>query len=304
MIPRRAALLLPCLRLAAQDPPPAFAPAMRGIETSVGGLLGAAAVALKTGQLAGWRAKERFPLLEMAQLPVALHALAQMELGEMPFHRMVAVAPGQFAPGHSPLRDRYPQGGVFTVGQLLELAVRDNDSSASDVLLSLGGGPGAVQKRMARWFSEGIRIGRSLSALDAAFRLGPSRESFLMDGRDTATPESVALLMSAIEGGQILHPASHERLRHWMRATPHGADRLGGQAAAALLYRKSGSTAFWDGRNVCMSIAAVTALPAGRGSLALAVFLRDTERDLTQRERALAAAAGALYGWFASLPEK
>jgi beta-lactamase class A len=277
---------------------------MLEIEASVEGVLGAAALELKTGRLAGWRSKDRFPLLEMTQLPVALHALAQMELGEMPFRKMIAVSPEQYSPGHSPLRDAYPRGGVFTIGQLLELAVKDNDSSASDLLLALGGGPEAVQKRMARWHGEGIRVDRSLKALDAAFRLAESRDRFLMDARDSATPEAVAMLVSAIEGGQLLHPASHERLRAWMRATPHGADRIRPALGTALLYHKSGTTAFWDGRNICMSVAGVAELPGGRGKLALALFLKGTERDLTQRERALANAAGALYRWFASSPEK
>jgi beta-lactamase class A len=300
---RRDALLLVSARLAAQEPP-AFAAAMRDIEASVDGVLGAAALNLNSGRLAGWRAKDRFPLIEMAQLPVALHAFAQMELGELPFRKMVSIEPGSYSPGHSPLRDRYPQGVVATVGQLLEAAVRDNDASASDFLLALCGGPGAVQKRMARWFGEGLRVDRSLAGLDAAFRLSASRERFLMDERDTATPEAVVMLMSAVEGGQLLHAASHERLRGWMRETPHGAERIRPELGDALLYHKSGSTSFWDGRNIGMSVAGVAELPGGRGKLALALFLKGTERDLTQRERALAAAAGVLYRWFAAVPEK
>lgn len=300
---RRDALLLVSARLAAQEPP-AFAAAMRDIEASVDGVLGAAALNLNSGRLAGWRAKDRFPLIEMAQLPVALHAFAQMELGELPFRKMVSIEPGSYSPGHSPLRDRYPQGVVATVGQLLGAAVRDNDASASDFLLALSGGPGAVQKRMARWFGEGLRVDRSLAGLDAAFRLSASRERFLMDERDTATPEAVVMLMSAVEGGQLLHAGSHERLRGWMRETPHGAERIRPELGDALLYHKSGSTSFWDGRNIGMSVAGVAELPGGRGKLALALFLKGTERDLTQRERALAAAAGVLYRWFAAVPEK
>lgn len=300
---RRDALLLACARVAAQDPP-AFAAALRDIETSVDGLLGAAALELKSGKLAGWRSKDRFPLLEMVQLPVALHVFAMMELGELPFRKMVWIEPGSYSPGHSPLRDRYPKGAVATVGQLLEAAVRDNDASASDVLLELGGGPEAVQKRMARWFGEGLRVDRSLAGLDAAFRLSASRERFLMDERDTCTPEAMAMLMSAVEGGQLLHAASHERLRGWLRETPHGAERIRPGLGDALLYHKSGTTSFWDGRNAGMSVAGVAELPGGRGKLALALFLKGTERDLTQRERALASAAGALYRWFAAAPEK
>lgn len=300
---RSAALLLLCLRLGAQETP-SFAPEMRSIEASVEGVLGAAALELGTGRLAGWRSKERFPLIEMAQLPVALHALARVELGEMPFRKMISVEPALFSSGYSPLRDAYPRGGVFTVGQLLELAVRDNDASASDALLSLGGGPGAAQNRISRWFGGGIRIDRTLAGLDAAFRLEVSRERFLMDERDTVTPEAAAMLMSAIEDGRLLHPASHQRLRDWLRATPHGAERIRPELGAALLYHKSGSTAFWDGRNIAISVAGVAGLPGGRGRLALAVFLKGTERDLTQRERALAAAAGTLYRWFSALPEK
>ncbi|MCS7041406.1 MAG: class A beta-lactamase-related serine hydrolase [Bryobacteraceae bacterium] len=295
--------LLACLVLRAQDPA-AFAPEMRAIEERVGGMAGAAAIHLESGRIAGWRAKERFPMLELVQLPVALHALAQMELGEMPFHKLVRFEPARFAPGHSPLRDRYPDGAVLTIGQLLEAAVRDNDASATDALLALGGGPAAVEKRMARWFGEGIRVGRSLSDLDLAFRMAPSRERFLMDEGDSITPETLALLMSAIEEGKLLHPKSHERLKQWMRGTPHGAERLPEAWRASALYWKSGSTAFWDGRNACMSIAAVVRLPGSRGRLALAVLLKGTERDLTQREQALAGAADALYRWFAALPEK
>lgn len=300
---RRSALLLFGARLRGQ-PPPEFAPAMREIETAADGVLGAAALELKSGRLAGWRSKDRFPLLEMTQLPVALHAFAQMELGEMPFRKMVSLEPGAYSPGFSPLRDRYPEGAVVTVGQLLEAAVRDNDASASDMLLELGRGPEAVRQRMARWFGEGIRVDRSLAALDAAFRLAASRERFLMDERDTAAPEALVMLLSAIEGGQLLHEASRKRMRQWLRATPHGAGRIRPELGDALVYHKSGSTAFWDGRNVCMSVAGVAELPAGRGRLALAVFLKGTERDLTQRERALATASGVLYRWFAALPEK
>jgi len=300
---RAAILLLAWLPASAQEPP-AFAAAMRGIEARVEGTLGAAGLHLETGRLAGWRAKERFPLIELAQLPVALHAFAQMELGEMPFHMMLRIEPGDFGPGHSPLRERHPQGGVVTVGQLLEAAVRDNDASASDKLLALGGGPAAVQKRMARWFGDGLRIDRSFADLAVAIRYAASPARFLLDERDSATPEAFALLMSSIEEGKLLHPSSHERLRQWMRATPHGAARLPADMKDAVRYRKSGSNAYWDGKNIWMSVAAVADLPGGRGRLALAVFLKGSERDLTQRETALADAAGELYRWFASLPEK
>lgn len=303
MMRAAAVLLLACLCLRAQQTP-SFAPEMRAIEDRIGGTLGAAAIHVETGRIAGWRAQDRFPLLELAQLPVALHALAQMELGEMPFHKLVRLEPADFAPGHSPLRSRYPDGAVLTIGQLLEAAVRDNDASASDRLLALGGGPAVVQKRMARWFGEGIRVDRSLAELDLAFRLAASRERFLMDARDTATPEALALLMSAIEEGNLLHPKSHERLRQWMRDTPHGAERLPDAWRAEAMYRKAGSTAYWDGRNLCLSVVALARLPGGRGRLALAVLLKGAERDLTQREQAVAGAADVLYRWFAALPEK
>lgn len=300
---KRPALLLLCLGLHAQEAP-SFAPEMQALEERAGGLLGAAAIHLESSRLAGWRARERFPMLELAQLPVALHAMAQMELGEMPFHKLVRLEPAGFAPGHSPLRDRYPKGAVLTIGQLLEAAVRDNDASASDRLLALGGGAGAVDKRISRWFGEGIRLDRSFAELDEAFRHAPSTESFLAGERDTATPETLALLMATIEEGKLLHPKNHERLRQWMRGTPHGAARLPEAWRGAVLYRKSGSTAYWDGRNICLSIAAVAQLPGGRGRLALAVLLKGTERDLTQREQAVAAAADVLYRWFAAVPEK
>lgn len=59
-----------------------------------------------------------------------------MEAGLLPFRKMVKVEPENYVPGHSPIRERYPEGAVLTIGQLLRYAIAENDATAAAFLLS------------------------------------------------------------------------------------------------------------------------------------------------------------------------
>lgn len=298
------AVLLLAPAVGARQEGDALAPRLREIEAASGGVLGAAALHLGSGRLIGWRAKERFPMLELTQLAVAVDALALTESGELPFHMMVRLEPADFAPGYSPVRDTHPEGAVATIGQLLEWAVRDNDSSASDKLLRLSGGPEAVQKRLDRLFRGEIRVDRSLAQMALAFRYAADPTRFSTDEKDSATPAAMTLLLSAIDGKRLLHPLSHERLIGWMRSTPHGGNRLASLLGPMLLYHKAGSTSRWDQAGVCSSDAGVADLPDRRGRVAIAVFVKLSTKDVAAREHAIAEAALLLYRWFAAAPER
>lgn len=290
--------------LQAQQAEPQLDAALRELEARSGGVLGVAALHLESGRLIGWRAKDHFPMMSVAKLPVAVRALALMQAGLLPYRKMIRIEPEDYSPGFSPLRDRYPQGAVVTIGQLIEASVRDSDNSAHDILLRLCGGPEPTQKQLDRLFKGAIRVHRSEKEMGADFEtLGA--KAFDADGRDSATPEAMALLLSAIHSRKLLHPASHERLIRWMTETTTGPLRIKGQLPpGTTVWHKTGTGGTKDGVNLCTNDVGVVELPEGKGHLALAVFVKLSTKSLEERELAIAGAARLFYDYFASLPVK
>lgn len=281
-----------------------FDAALRAIEGRSGGVLGVAALHLESGQLIGWRSKDRFPMMSVAKLPVAVRALSLMQAGLLPYRKMLRVEPADFSPGFSPLRDRLPQGGVVTIGDLLEASVKDSDNSAHDILLRLCGGPEPTQKQLDKLFNGAIRVDRLEKEMMADLE-AQGAAAFEAGGHDTSTPEAMALLLSAVHGRKLLHPASHERLIRWMTETTTGPKRIRGLLPeGTAVWHKTGTGGTKDGVNLCTNDAGVVTLPEGKGHLALAVFVKLSKKSLEERERAIAETARLFYDYFSVQPGK
>lgn len=274
------------------------------LEEQSGGVLGVAALHLETGRMVGFRAKERFPMMSVAEFPVAVRVLGLMEAGVLPFRKMVRVEREQYSLGYSPLRDKYPDGFVTTVGDLLEASVKASDNTAHDALLEMAGGAAVVNPPIEKLLAGGIHIDRSeRQQIEDLAALGMG--AYVADGRDTATPEAMAFLLSAIHAGKLLHPASIERLKRWMRETPTGAKRIKALLPeSAEVWHKTGTGGDRDGVNLCTNDVGVFKLADGRGHVALAAFVRTSKAGLEAREGAIAGAAKLMYDWFMAQPAK
>src|SRR5690606_17628957 len=113
---------------------------------------------------AGWpRAEDgqAFPMMSVYKVPIAVAVLAADAMGTLSLSDTVEFRPSDVRGFHSPLSERYPDGGVrLTVDELLEFAVSQSDNAASDRLLSLVGGPEGVSDRLRRLEVQGVRVDR------------------------------------------------------------------------------------------------------------------------------------------------
>ena len=99
---RRTVLFLACsASLWAQDARDLEA-RFRRIEEDSGGVLGVSAINLERNLQIGWRANDRFPMMSVYKLPIAIRALALMEAGALPYRKMVKIEPSGFSPGARP----------------------------------------------------------------------------------------------------------------------------------------------------------------------------------------------------------
>ncbi len=294
---RTALVLLVCATAYADDAK-VLGGTLQHIEQESGGVLGVAALHIESGRSIGWRAKEHFPMMSVYKVPVALRALAMMEVGALPYRKMLRVEPSDFSTGFSPLRDNYPAGTVRTIGQLLEASVRDSDNTANDVLMKLSGGAPVVHAPLERIFKGAIRVDRSEKQMNSDFeRVGPV--AFDEDGRDSATPEAMVMLLSLIQQRKLLHPSTLDLMVRWMAETETGPKRIKGMLpAGTLVWHKTGTGGMKDGINLCTNDVGVISMTDGKGHIAIAVFLKLSTKDLETRERAIAETALAIYSYF------
>jgi beta-lactamase class A len=111
------------------------------------GKVGAAAVVLETGEAALLNADDHYAMQSVYKLPISMAVMDQVRLGKLDLDEQIGVTKDDYVlPGQvSPLRDKNPNGGVFTIRELIRLALVESDGSASDVLMRVAGGPTVVQ---------------------------------------------------------------------------------------------------------------------------------------------------------------
>ena len=114
----------------------------------------------------------------------------------------------------------------MTVDDLCAAIVEASDNGGANLLLERVGGP----KGLTRFLRES---GDAVTRLD---RNEPSLNSNLPDDpRDTTTPDAMVGTMKRILTGDVLQPASRDKLLDWLRKSETGAKRL-----------RAGLPAGWD----------------------------------------------------------
>jgi beta-lactamase class A len=111
------------------------------------GKVGAAAVVLETGDAALLNADGHYPMQSVYKLPICMAMMDSIRRGRHDLDEKIGVTPADYVrQGQgSPLRDKYPEGGEFTIRELMRYTLVESDGSASDVLLRLLGDATVVQ---------------------------------------------------------------------------------------------------------------------------------------------------------------
>lgn len=286
-----------------------------------GGMTGATAIHVESGDAAYLNRAERFPMASSYKVPIAVQLMHRVDRGEVKLDEMVTLKPADLHPGSGTLTDLFNKPGVaLSVRNLIELMMLISDNSATDICLRLAGGAEAVNGRLKALGIGGIRVDRPtlllileavgvratppesewtpetfarlLNAVPAEERQA-ARLRFDDDPRDSATPEGMARLLTRIQQKDCLEPASGELLLDIMRRCRTGGARLKGLLPAGTVVANKTGTIARSANDV-----GIITLPDGAGHVALAVFVKSSDKDTPQRERAIAEIARAVHDYF------
>jgi beta-lactamase class A len=290
------------------------------ISKVAGGTVGASAIHIETGRRVSLNGGERFPMASSYKVAIAVQLLTRVDQGEIKLDDMIEIKPGDLHPGSGTLTDLFNKPGLaLSVRNLLELMLLISDNSATDVVLRLAGGPAAVTARIRTLGIEGINVDRPTVRLiadrngmelppedkwtptmfaTAAASVKPedraaAARKFEADTRDTSTPNAMADLLVRIYRKDLLKPGSAELLLDIMRRCQTGETRLKGILPEGTeVAHKTGTI----GRST--NDVGIITLPDGAGHVAIAVFVKSSEKDVPQRERAIAEIARAAHDYF------
>lgn len=262
------------------------------IADTLNGQLGVSVLHIESGTVASLNGTERFPMQSVYKFPIGLMMLRQIDAGRFALADTIHIDPSEYIPahGHSPIRDRYPEGANLTLKEILEYNVSQSDGTACDVLLRLLGGTDEVQAKV-----------QALGVRDIAIATTEMTQVSYdtVQYQNWTTPEAMNTLLQLFHSGDYLSESSQALLWDQMSISNQWFDRRikGLLPAATPLAHKTGTAWTYNGLTRATNDAGILTLPDG-SHLAISVFISDSFDSQQKREMTIAQAAKAAYDYW------
>jgi beta-lactamase class A len=189
---------------------------LQALERRHGGRLGVSILDMASGERAGHRADERFPMCSTFKFLAAAQVLARVDRGEEELQRRVIFASKDLVT-YSPMTEKHVGAPGMTLAELCHATITLSDNTAGNLLLDSFGGPAGLTA-FAR------SLGDNVTRLDR--RETELNEAIPGDPRDTTTPAAMLDDMRRLLLGDALSPASRKQLGDWLLANTTGGSRL------------------------------------------------------------------------------
>ncbi len=290
------------------------------------GTVGIAIRNLQTGERIAINGDTLFPMASTYKVAVAGKIFSMIDQGQLTLPQVVTVDQALMRSGG--ISDLLPHpGAALSVHNLLDLMLTRSDNAATDVLVALAGGAGAVDAWVKAAGVKGLRVDSNTAQLlyramgiapgsggsfqrnveaameaDAALRERDARDlpniGFATDPRDTSTPQAMIDLLVGIRTGKLLKAQSTVALIDIMAHCRTGAKRLKGMLPpGAQIMHKTGSL---NGLGADVGIVTM----ADGQMFAISIFVMKDYKGNEVRDRIMAEAARAAYDYFLFSSEK
>lgn len=258
--------------------------AVRKLARSVKARVGMAAVMLDTGEAVAVGDEAAYPMQSVFKFVLALSVLKRVDEGKLNLEQVIPVRPEQLVKDTwSPLRERFPQGGDFSLKELLRVTVQESDNNACDLLFALIGGPGAVQKDLKEWGIGGINV---------RFTENEMLRNHDLQYANSSRPSAMNSLLSAFDEGKILKENTRKFLWDLMAGCATGTARLKGKLPRDYVVAHKTGSGFTTPEGVITAVndVGIIVLPNGR-KMAVSVFVMDSRDSVSACEKVIASLA-------------
>jgi beta-lactamase class A len=178
--------------------------------------LGVAALDTGSGRSVAFDAGSRYAMCSTFKLPLAAAILSADDRGALRLSDQIAFGEADLL-DHAPVVRANLRRGRLSVERLCAAIIQVSDNSAANLLLRRTGGPSGLTRFIRGCGDQVTRLDRYEEELNS---------NLPGDPRDTTTPAAMVGLMRRLLLGNILRPASRERLIGWMEGATTGLRRL------------------------------------------------------------------------------
>lgn len=237
---------------------------------------------------------KRFPMQSVFKFHIGLVMLSEIDKGKFSLDQKIEIKKSELLPGlYSPIREKYPDGVMLTIAEILEYTVSLSDNVGCDVLLKLLGGPASVENYFVKNKFKDIAI-----KINEELMQGNWDRQF----ENWTTPKAANRVVTAFFDNKkrLLSQKSHDFIWKIMRETATGPKRLKGELpAGTVVAHKTG----YSGANKTTGIYAavndigVVFLPDGKHFF-ISVFVSDSTENFETNEKIIADIAKAAWDHF------
>ncbi len=272
------------------------------------GKVGVAAVVLETGEAALLNPEDRFPMQSVYKLPISMAVMEQVRREKLELDEKVGVTKEDMirVGMRSPLRDENPNGGEFTIRELIRLSMIESDGTASDVLMRVAEGVPEIQtfltqigirdmkvanteKEIGRdWQTQYENWATPLASVELLRWLDATRMELNSDG--------VVVSKEGLLSASAVHDLTEVQLLYEFMANSNpGANRLKGLLPrGTIVAHKTGTSGTQDGITAATNDIGIVSFPSEQ-RFAIAVFVSDSPADEKTREAVIASIAKACW---------
>jgi beta-lactamase class A len=252
----------------------------------VPGQVGISALLIESRDSVSLRGSDHFPMQSVYKLPIVMTVLQRVAAGKLDLRQRIRVDKEFYSPVHSPIRDKYPNGGIeLTLQELLAAAIVDSDGVASDILLSLVS-PGEVTE-----YAKGLGVKDMMIATSEK----EMSQGEMVQYRNWTTPLAAVALLEALQRGKGLPAEYRDLVLKWMTESVPGSKRLKGLLpAVTLVAHKTGTSGTVEGMTRATNDVGIVTLPDGR-HIAIAAFVSDSAAPEVIREGVIAQSARLVW---------
>lgn len=214
--------------------------------------------------------EKKLPMQSVFKFHIAAAVLDFVDKGKLSLDQKIVLNASNLMPDTwSPLRDKYPNGGVeVPLSEIIEYTVAKSDNNGCDILLTLLGGTKAVQKYMDSKGLKGFQIRYNESEM---------HRDWNAQYENYSTPVSATTVLKKFYDRKLLSEKSTDYLMKVMFSTSTGTNKLIGQLPKGTpVARKTGASGKNNaGLTGAENEIAIVTLPDGK-HYAIAVFVSNS----------------------------
>jgi len=238
-----------------------------------------------------------FPMQSVFKFHIGIVMLSNIDKGKFSLGQKVYLNESDLLPGlWSPIREKYPDGVLLTIAEILEYTISQSDNAGCDALLRLLGGPQKVEDFFIKAGFKDISIKINEEVM---------QNNWDLQFQNWTTPkEANRVLMAYFNHSKgLLSQNSYDFMWKIMKETSTGKNRLKGKLPlGTMVAHKTG----WSGTHKTTGITAavndigIVFLPDGRYFF-ISVFITDSKENDQVNELIIADIAKEAWDYFNNL---